>query len=142
MKKTKLVIEYEYDFILLGLTSNLKEYRVAWAINKALNVRLVKKPDILIDFVGNQNIVISNFIFETEHSILRLLKNTSVENLASGKAYLLPELQHFDYFIMVQGEGDTFNVDQVIDHIRSIPEIQYLQKVDITNLKSKENLIF
>ena len=53
MKKSKLVIEYEYDFDLLGLTSTARGYKLAWEINQALHVQLVKQPDLAVGFKNN-----------------------------------------------------------------------------------------
>ena len=43
MRKSKLIIEYEYDFNLIGLISTAKGYKLAWELNQALGIHLVKQ---------------------------------------------------------------------------------------------------
>ena len=142
MKKRKLEAEFDFDFSLLGIISALKEYKLAWLLNNKLDVQLIKAKDIEIDFLNSQNLIISNYIFETDHNNLRLLKNKSVDQFGDHSAYLLPELKRFDYFILKQGFEDTFTNQELKEKLSSILKIQYVQLFSIENLKSKENLIF
>lgn len=142
MKKSKLSFNLDYDFDLLGLVSSVKGYKLAWVLNHALHIRFVKEKDINIEFLANKNIIISNFIFRTTYITLRLLKNRSEDNNPQGMVYLLPELKEFDYLLMVQDQGDTFFFQNIVARLRSLNVIQFISKIEIANLKSKENLIF
>jgi hypothetical protein len=42
MKKSKLLIDYEFDFELLGLSASAKGYKLAWELNQVLGIQLVK----------------------------------------------------------------------------------------------------
>ena len=142
MKKRKLDAEFDYDFSLLGIISALKEYKLAWLINSHLDVQLDKVKDIEIEFLKSQNLIISNYVCESEHSILRLLKNKSVDQIGDNPAFLLPELKRFDYFILIRGFEDTFTNQELKMKISSIPRVQYVQIFPVESLKSKENLFF
>lgn len=140
MKKNKLLIDYEYDFSLFAILSDVKEYRLAWQINQALHIRLVKAKDIYFDFLNQQNLIVSNYKFATEHTTFRLLRNKSVQEGSSS--FLIPELSRFDYLAMLQGTGDFFEGVDVENALKALPSVQYLSHIDINQLKSKENLIF
>jgi len=140
IKKNKLIINYEFDFELIGLISPYKEYKIAWLINHCLKVHLVKMEDIELEFIDN-NIFISNFSYETGNSIFRLIKNKNIIG-EDSLVYLLPEMKEFDYLIMLEGQGDSFLVHDIVENLKSVEEIQYITQVDISKLKSKENLIF
>ena len=142
MKRRKLEAEFDYDFSLFGIISALKEYKLAWLLNGKLDVQLDKAKDIEIDFLKSQNLIISNYLFETEHSTLRLLKNKSMDQFEENLAFLVPELKRFDYFIIIRGFDDTFPTPELKNKISSIPRVQYVQNFSIEKLKSKENLIF
>ena len=142
MKKRKLQAELEYNFDLYGILSALKEYKLAWRLNNALNIQLDKQQDIEIDFLKSQNLVISNFLYETEHSQIRLLKNRSVDQFEEHSVYMVPELKKFDYLMTVQGYDDTYNSKQLKNIFVAIPGIQYVQTFAASDLKSRENLIF
>ena len=142
MRKRKLEAEFDYNFILFGVISALKEYKLAWFLNDKLDIMLNKSADIEIEFLKSQNLIISNYLFETEHSCFRLLKNKSADQFETNLAYLVPELKRFDYLILVQGFEDTFSINDLKTTLASIPNVQYVQHFEIDDLKSKENLIF
>src|SRR5690554_6473063 len=142
VKKTKLFVPYEYEFDLIGITTTVKEYKLAWSINNLLNIRLVKDKDLEIAFKNDTFVVISNFIYETENSVLRLLKNKSFGQGAGSHGYLVPELKDFDYIVLISGFEDTFSTEELIQKFRTLSEIDFLQKINVDQLKSRENLIF
>jgi hypothetical protein len=142
MAKNKLIIEYEYDFDLYGIISTVKAYKLAWLINKELDLHLVKEEDINFSFLNEEKLVISNYLYQTEHSSFRLLKNRSEENSSEKMGYLLPELNKFDYFIMKNGMIHEYNHSQLLSRLQRIKEIQYIVTLDIEKIKSRENLIF
>lgn len=142
MKKRKLEVEFDYNFVLLGIISALKEYKLAWLLNHNLEFQLDKSKDIEIDFLKSQNLIISNYLFETEHSSFRLLKNKSADQFERNQAFLIPELKRFDYLALVQGFEDTLSTEDLKRKLSSIPNVQYVQHFDVEELKSKENLVF
>lgn len=143
MSKNKLNISLSFDFSLIGLISTLKEYQLAWRLNNALEIRLVKEEDILLEFISGKDLLVSNYVFATETSRLRLLKNKTVTStVGESNNFLLPELNRFDYFIIIEGFEDTFDQKDLKEKIQSVKHIQYLQFFDPNELKSRENLIF
>lgn len=142
MKSTKLIIEYDYDFEVLALISSVKDYKMAWSLNKALHINLCKTEDLCLDFVKESRLLITNFIFETEYTTFRLLKNKSHEFGRIQKPYLVPELKDYDYLIKISGEGVSLSVPNIIERLKELPVIEYIKQIDVQNLKSKENLIF
>ena len=141
MKKNTLDASYNFDFDLIGIISTVKEYKLAWLINKKLAIRLVKHDDMEIEFLKQKSLVVSNFLYETETSQARLLKNKSMD--FSGQAnYLLPELHKFDFLFTIHGFEDTFDRREVVGALKEIPQVQFAQILPMDRLKSKENLIF
>lgn len=142
MKKRKLEAEFDYDFSLFGIITALKEYKLAWLVNSSLDVQLDKAKDIEIDFLNSENLIISNFLYQTEHSDLRLLRNKSMDQFGENSIYLMPELKRFDYFMLASGLEDTFSDEVLKEKISGIPRVQYVQIFAVESLKSRENLIF
>jgi hypothetical protein len=141
MKKNRLLIDYEYDFTLLALVCQLRGFKLAWYINQLLSVKLVKEKDIQLQFTNHQSpLLIANYVFTTEHTELRLIRNLSVHESETG--YLVPELKQFDFLLMLRGEGDYIDRENLSQTLQQIPGLQYLKTIDHENLKSKENLIF
>ena len=57
-------------------------------------------------------------------------------------AFLIPELRNFDFFLLIEDESDTFDLNTFITSIKEIPFMQFVVSVEASALKSKENLIF
>ncbi len=142
MSKNRLSVEYDFDFELIAITASVKEYKLAWNLNRELGLSLNKEKNIEIVFLEDKLMSISNFTSKTEHQTIRLIKNRA-ENLEEKfNAFLIPELRNSDYFILVADESDTFELNSFITKIKQIPFMQFVVSVEASTLKSKENLIF
>jgi len=141
MKKNKLSVSYDFNFDLIGLLSQTKEYKIAWQINQNIHINLVKSSDLNIDYVNDRKLSISNYIFETENSFIRLLKNKSYETGENQELYLLPEIKEFDFFLQIFNDAGTFDSQQIVSQLSQCPDFHYVANIDLNKLKSKENLI-
>lgn len=56
MKKAKLHVEPTFDFELLGIVSPIRDYRMAWLVNKELDLNLVKADDLELEFLSAEKI--------------------------------------------------------------------------------------
>ena len=79
MKKNKLVIEYDFDFELLGILSSARGYKLAWEINQALGIQLVKQQDLVVGFRNSEEKSFSFYAHETQLNRLKLFKNRPSE---------------------------------------------------------------
>lgn len=142
MKVKKLVVDYNYNFTLLAIIAPVREYKLAWKINQQLDIKLIKCEDLWMNFLKNEQIVISNYKFETPYFLIRLLKNRSCETGNAKTGYLVPELKKFDYLVTFSDESEQYSSDEVLSEFKQINEVQFITQIDIDQLKSKENLIF
>ena len=141
-QKPRLDNIYEYDFDLLGLVCSAKDYTLAWHFNERSFLHFVRGEEIQIEFKDNTKILISNFLFESEFVRVFLLGNKLISSNSKVNRFLIPELKRFDFFVRFQSEIDEPNVETILDIAREIPPIQYAMKLDLNNIKSKENLLF
>lgn len=139
MKKSKLVINYEFDFELIGITTPARGYKLAWEINQRLGIRLAKQPDLLVGFKNSEEKAFSFYAFNTPLNRLKLFKNKPSEQ-ETGKYFLIPEFPHFDFIILAAMEEHTHQ--ELIDLIKTIPSIQLAASIPLEGLKSKHNFIF
>ncbi len=142
MKVKKLHIDYEYDFELVGISSSVKAFKLAWAINNKIGINLKKAEDYNLKRTQDEKILIANYIFETEHSIFRLFKNRAVEGAISSRAYIVPEHPHFDYIAMKKGMVSVYDTMGMVDALKTVKFLEYITNIDITKLKSRENFLF
>ena len=138
---TKLVIEYDFDFELYGLITPHKSFKLAYLINEKIEISLCRNDDLALDFGNRGQLTIANYSFESEYSHLTLYKNKADEFLKTNKPFLIPELKEYDYFFKFEGEGDLFESGELEDRLRSIDQVQYIKRIEVTNLQSKDNLI-
>ena len=139
MKKNKLSVTLDFDFELMGILSQAPEYKLAWSINQQLKINLTRASETRIEFINTTDLLISYYIFETENSLLRLIKNKSHEGTA---LYLLPEIKQMDYILQLYNHSGAFDSKNIFSTLAKNSEIQFITKIDIEKLKSKENLIF
>jgi hypothetical protein len=140
MKKNKLLIEYEFDFHLMGVSSGAKGYKLAYDINHRLGINLVKQPDLVVGFKNAEEKSFSFYAFETPLNRLKLFKNKPVEQ-DTGKYFLIPEFPHFDFIILAAMEEHQ-TPQQLIELIKTVSSVQLVSHIPLEGLKSKSNFIF
>jgi len=140
MKKNRLDIEYTYDFELLGLISSAKGYRLAWELNKLLDVRLVKQPDLVLPQKKKTDLSYSYFASGTGANRLKLFRNKPNE-IDSIKSLLVPEFPHLDFILMAEGD-EHMEINRLQELLHNIPSIELVAFLPLAALKSKDNFIF
>ncbi|HLT06491.1 MAG TPA: IPExxxVDY family protein [Cyclobacteriaceae bacterium] len=140
MKKSTLQIAPQYEFDLLGLVAPLKDYKMAWLINRIMGINLVKVADLRMEFLKQPDLLISQYVLKKEHGFIQLLRNRSYSN-GGLVGYLVPELKYMDYFLILQDYTLETDINVYIDNLSTSNLIQNVVKLDISKLKSKENLL-
>ncbi len=140
MSKNRLVIQPDYDFVLLGIIYHARDYKLAWELNKTLGIHLVKQEDIRLDLLREGQITIPNYLFESGLVQCRLIRNKSINQTDNKVTFLLPELQNFDFLLIIKGK---LGVDiEIISKIKGIPLVNFVNRFEVNEIKTKENLIF
>jgi hypothetical protein len=140
MKKAKLELEHTFDFELLGLVSPIKDYKLAWLINKAFDLNLVRENDLELEFISSPKLEISNYLLQLPYGFIQLLKNKAL-NSSMQLAYLIPELRSVDYFLLIQDQTEQMNIHTFMKFLTESPFIQSVMRIEVSKLKSKENLL-
>jgi hypothetical protein len=136
--KYTLEIEYDYDFVLIGISSHEKDYRICWALNNQLGLNLTKTDALEIkDKKQDELSHFSLFSFEQPDEFMEyfIIANRSEKGL------LIPEQKQVDYFFIIRGEVDDEKVMEMVKQIKDSNLVQTAFRVDVNALKSKQNLI-
>lgn len=141
VKRSKLQIDYEYDFRAIGIMAAVKEYKLAWAMNKELHWHLIKEADMVLDFKQDQRLVISHFSYMREHTGFRLMKNKAAESEGIARPFLIPERKNYDYWLLIYGDPPASEFEQLFSQLSKINWIQYYKEEPLEDLRSKDNLI-
>lgn len=139
LNRKVLKFEIDLDFILIAITTSLKDYRICYLINKHLNFNFCKAADLEIDINAGKEpayFSIYNDSWEASETDFYFIANKGTEG------YLVPEMRSTDYFIMIKNYIDSDDLDTLITSLNKIPEIVAAVKIDPKKLKSRENLLF
>ena len=113
---------------------------MAWLINQEMDLNLVKAEDLELEFLNSPKLEISQYFLSLPHGFIQLLKNKAL-NSSQQLAFLIPELKNLDYFLLVQDETEQVQLSTFIDQLSKNSLIQSIVRIDISKLKSKENLL-
>ena len=134
-----LKFEFDLDFVLIAVTTSLKDYRICFLINKYLNFNFVKTADLAVDL--NQSPEPVYFSKYTDHWEASATDFYFIANKGSD-GYLVPEMNKTDYFLMIKNYIDEEDLDRLLSGLNKIPEIVAAVKIDPKKIKSRENLLF
>lgn len=153
-----LLDDVEEDFHLLAVHSSMEEYKMAYSLNKRLQISL-KRARCDVDF--NHGAVQAQYpLYEfkepEKYRCIYLIKNkykgpvkkvTSSgslfveEEVTPHLTYLIPEYKNVDYFLKIEEDMETAEIHNLINGISLIPNVVTAYLVDVNQLKSKNNLI-
>jgi hypothetical protein len=139
LNRKNLKFEIDFDFILIALTSSLKDYRICYLINKCLNFNFTRIEDLKLDI----NAVASPALFSM---FMYSWESTETDFYFIGnkgsEGYLVPEMREADYFILIKNYIDDNDLEELISGLNKINEIVAAVKIDPKKIKSRENLLF
>ena len=142
-------IEIEEDFKLIGIHCQLEGYKLAFNLNKFLNISLehfdysikINKFDFVFEMFKH--------VSETYNTKIYLFSNKSFGDIQSyepnlfdninSNVYLIDEKRNIDFFLKI--EGGSFNYTSLMNKIHEIPMVQSCYLVNLKSQKSKYNLI-
>ncbi|PCJ58511.1 MAG: hypothetical protein COA79_13430 [Planctomycetota bacterium] len=153
MATQKLVLDYDYDFLLIGILSSAPDYKLCWGINKVLQIALKKEKDLQLQLHESEKREGLKLTFEKpemtpQFSMYSYYNEVTHERytIAANKsisALLIKEEQSVDFFLIVDGLYEDWEKEEaIINGLREQREIITAYKIDPNKLKSKQNLIF
>ena len=139
MNRKTLKFEIDLDFVLIAITTSLKDYRICHHINKHLNFGFTRSADLEVDIMpGAGTVFFSLFKYHWEASETDFY---FIGNKGSD-GYLVPEMRKADYFLMIRNYIDDEDLEKMLTALNRIPEIVAAVKIDPKKIKSRENLLF
>ncbi|HYG53104.1 MAG TPA: IPExxxVDY family protein [Flavobacteriales bacterium] len=127
------------DFLLIGISSHAKIYRLCWSLNQVMRLKLANtnKPIEIIDNRKKIKLVFDVYNYPDEETRIDfyLMPNKH----ANG--FLLPELKHIDYLMMLK-ENLLVNTDDVIGKLRLSDQVLTAFEINTQEVRSIENLLF
>jgi hypothetical protein len=145
-------------YTLIGIHCTIEDYRLAYLLNKALEINLSRKPKDL----DNCNLKTAYPIYEWENptqlATWNLVANSckvkndpdtntlnSLFNAQQGSTkvyHLVPEYKKVNYLLKIENELSSNREKLILNNILNIPQVVTAYSIDAEQLKSKDNLIF
>src|SRR5690606_29890073 len=157
MAKHQLLLDDFYDpsFSLIAIHCRLEDYRLAYLLNKYLDLHLARKSQDL-----DYKFLVANFpIYEWENTNQQITWNL-VSNVckreedslqSSGSLFdsqekiqktyhLLPEFKKVDFFVKITTDEDSLDEKHLVNRLQHIPHLITSYSIDTEQIKSKDNL--
>jgi hypothetical protein len=155
----KLLVDdfYDDDYKLIAIHCRLEDYRLAYLLNKNLDLNLTRKKEDL-DFKYLESSyslfewnnkaqyvtwnLVSNVCKREEDSLYSTGTLFETNEKVLKTFHLISEYSKVDFFIKISDEIQTVNEKLVLNKLQTIPQIITSYAVDPLKLKSKDHLIF
>lgn len=137
-KVLKLELDEDYDFLIFGLVSTTKDYRICYQINKLLDIDLAKEKDIelKISKTGNTD-QFSFYEYINEDQVAYYF----ICNKGKSGSFI-PEYKQLDYFLIVKNFISDTSEGDIIKKLKATPLILGVFPINASKLKSRNNLLF
>ena len=162
MGKHRLVLEDDFreDFLILAIHCGVEPYKMAFHLNKYLQLRLKRRRTDLEFSKNGLEIQFPMFEFEdiTNYTVYNLVANTcksATANItASGglfesnvseeyiTTHLIPEYKKVDYFLKITSENTQTSTKKILSEVNKMKPVISSYFIDSEHIKSKNNLIF
>ncbi len=153
-KKHILKLEIKHDYTLIGITSVLEDYHLAFKINKLFNIALRRNKKVLnfaknkakfsiYDFENSKTFDFWSLLTNKQIIEEKITKNTfNLFDSLYSTYILIPEKKEVDYFLKIEGEYTSQKIEKIIKNIQTIDGVQVCYRINPLLLKSKTNLIY
>ena len=126
MKTLRFNKDFELDFLILGINSHIKLYKLCWEINKKLHTSFVKNKNHTI----NNNKEFERFSYTNKNSEITY----NIISNVSTTGYLDSNNKSVNYFMIVQGE--IYNTQKTIERLNQIEDILLVFELNLSKIKT------
>ena len=128
----------EFDFLLLGIVSQAREYKLCHFLNQKLLLTLQRVNDYEVMRPQNRQVLaFPLYSFEPEDAARYFL----FSNKTTG-GFLVPDMKNIDYFLMVKDYHNRVEAEILLREIKEISLVLGAYALQADQLKARENLVF
>ena len=128
----------DYDFYLIGIVCQQKDYRLCHELNRHLELDLTRGNDF--EIMNNKRMKTSVFSFfqylNGDDDVFYIFSNKGKDD------FLIPEQKSIDYLMIVKENFKRIDEQEFINTIKKIPIVLGAYSLEVKKLKSKGNLVF
>lgn len=137
--KVNALDSLKMDFSILGIRSAMRDYQLAFLLNKTKGCSLVCRPDA-VDVYRNDSTWFFS-VYDGNHReggelcLISLVSLTADDSSSFGETlfdtpaqmHLLPTLKTWDYLLIVENMEFAFDLEQQLKKVPSIATTQYFE---------------
>jgi hypothetical protein len=138
---TPLEISFQYDFVLFGINSPVKEYKLAWLLNQNCVCHFKKSQDIILPDDAYASVSFTHYYYQHASQVWRLLDNRA-HNVPCSNTYLMPELSEWNFLLWLHDPGEHISLTQLAQNLKTISDIESFSQISVDLLANKDNLLF
>ena len=122
-RKKKIVVEPFDDIKIVGICTHLEDYKLAWHINKLLNINLIKYSDI----INEEGFGFSFYLYDGGENC-----NTyNLVEIVNSETRWVNFTPPTDYLIVIRNFINDENLAKLLDKIKHIDGVQFAYLVDL-----------
>ena len=122
-KKKKIVVEPFDDIKIIGICTHLEDFKLAWHINKLLNINLVKYSDI----VNEDGLEFSFYLYDGGENC-----NTyNLVEISNSEGRWVTFSPATDYLIVIRNFINEENLAKHLEKIKHIEGVQLAYLIDL-----------
>ncbi len=136
-KKLSFNIDFSSEYSFIGIACQLKDYRLAFFLNKQLNLNLKRISDFVQGSADKEEISYSLFNYhnpETKNNFCLISNHNS-------EAKLIAALKNIDYFLLIENDIPDASKKELIANIRKIPNVMAAYDIELSKIKNISNLL-
>lgn len=158
MRKLVLDTSIDTSFKLIGVNASTEPFKLAFLINRNLNMQFKRAKYDVEMFVKNHVIYFALYTYNDPKTSCKLyfVQNNSKyidqspkfattlfddQEQTVGKN-LINSHKHSDYFMKIEDEFDRFRIKKMVLELNDIPQIISAYEIFFEDIKTPENLIF
>ncbi len=131
-KKQKIVVEPFDDIKIIGISTNLIDYKLAWHINKQLNINLVKYEDI----INEDGMEFSYYLYDGGENC-----NTyNLVEIANKEGKWVSFFPPTEYLLIIRNFIADDKLESVLRMIKSVEGVNHAYLIDL-DMNSKIDTI-
>jgi len=143
----RLIVDSNFlsDFNIIGIAYHLYDYQLSFHLNKSLQINLKKTADFKTFTLKGESL--HSFSFANYADFENRIEFYLVSN-HDQDGLLIPALKQIDFFLIIQGienmgiSGFTLSgLDDLIQHIRIVPNILAAYEIQKNNIKGIDVII-
>jgi len=137
MSKHRLIVDDEYEFLAYGISCHLKDFRVAWHLNKILRFNLVRTSIEFSDREGTPHSYSKYTHLDNDNHLRYFLISNHSEDIPMVRA-----LKEYDYLLLIEGYIEIFDEADFLYRLHAIESLQMVTEVDPQHFKKFQYAIF